>query len=367
MTKELFSVGRGAENDIVLPNDPKLSRNHLKLSCGRDVLIIENLSARNPIQFKNNLVQVAELQPNEKIRVGETELEFVWEGVPGERTVQASAETLALINSEKTVVRVEPPLTAPKQNNEIVAGPNEDSGRETNDNPVDFKPLVFPAKPGVPEVRYTPTSGGISTTAKSDSKRGSGQRTKKYVTTASESSKGPLIAVVAAVIVLGIVFFAPEENKSNKKKVILKDTSQIQSELNKSSETVDAHAKEKHLMEDGRIERLYESAQSYYVKGFRDYRNGQYSRAIMSFQAALSFDPSHVLARKYLNQSIKRHSEIVQFNRDQARRYRQNNNYRLCRASAQQVMIQRKDQNDPQYKDAKGLFDDCDTLSRGRF
>ena len=122
-----------------------------------------------------------------------------------------------------------------------------------------------------------------------------------------------------------------------------------------------------YLLENGQTEKQFESAQSYYIKGFRDYRQGQYSRAIMSFQAALSFDPNHILSRKYLNQSIKKHSEFVQFSLEQARRYRQKNNYRLCRSAAKQVMTLRRDQNDPQYKDAKNLFDECDTLSRGRF
>ncbi len=381
MKKDVISIGRGAENDIVLPNDPKLSRNHIKILCNQDLVTIENLSVRNPILYKDTYEHKIEPNPKDKIRIGETEIQVIWEALPGERTVRVGAETLAQIIAEKTFVQVESketvmsPVMEPNIPDPLVPVPalNAAAKPTVENKIVDFKGANL-GKGGVPEVRYTPTSGGLTNPFKPTlatptpiNTPPQNRSTRKTQQRESSSSSGPIMLIVVAVIIVVGLVMMPDENKKTKKPAQLKDTDQIATELGKSAQIVEQHVRDKHLTNDGRMERQFESAQSYYIKGFRDYRQGQYGRAIMSFQASLSFDPNHTLSRKYLNQSIKKQSGIIQFNLDQARRYRLKNYFRLCRSAAQQVMILRKDQNDPQYKNAKAIFDECDTLSKGRF
>lgn len=379
VNKTSFTIGRGAENDIILPNDPKLSRKHIKVRFENDSVYVENLSARNPLLFKGQVEQRVELRPNEKIRVGDTEIEFSWQAQPGEKTVHAGAETLALLAKEQNRVDSESsqssvPIVSAFDNQDSSAfGFKQDKTLALNNNNekkiTQLKGLGISSKKSVPEVRYTPTSGGVGGFSKGDSVVGeaASNRARSSLVTSRNSMGGPVvIGLIAVVFIVGIVFFA-DDGQKNKKVTPLKSMEQINAELRESTDVVEQYKKEKRILEDGRMDRQYESAQAYYIKGFRDYRQGQYARAIMSLQAALSFDPGHILARKYLNQSIKKHSELVQFNLDQARRYRKKNNFRLCRASAQQVMTHRKDQTDQQYKDAKVLFEECDTLSKGRF
>jgi pSer/pThr/pTyr-binding forkhead associated (FHA) protein len=396
LKKESFSLGRGAENDIVLPNDPKLSRNHIRVTFHQDYLTVECLNARNPVLYKENYETKFELRPTERIRAGETEIQFNWDAPAGERTVQVGSDTLAQIHAEKTLVQVTevsseqgqqasmpvpmrsgfenpvppggPVLNFPNALSPVMPSSNE-FGKPHADQKLDFRVATLPSNSGMPEVHYTPTSGGTLHSNKSNALSKSHSKTSSRTLGSvpdSSTRRSPIIIIaVFAVLLIGLLLMPDNEKKPRKSNI--KDTDQIKKELGQSAEAVEQYMKEKRLLEDGRMDRQYESAQSYYVKGFRDYRQGQYGRAIMSFQAALSFDPNHMLARKYLNQSIKKHAELVQFNLDQARRYRQKNNFRLCRSAAQQVMIMRRDQNDPQYKDAKGLYDECDTLSKGRF
>lgn len=390
--KEAISIGRGAENDIVLPSDPKLSRNHIKVICKQDLVTVENLSIRNPIQYKDNFENKIELNPKDKIRIGETEIQFFWESQAGERTVQVGADTLAQIVSEKTVVNavvpkgppvlpvIEPVVAAPPMAitpgspQPLIFSPQVNPQPIVENKIMDFKGAsISGGKSSVPDVRFPSFSPGVNSNSRQEpvssaATNQAANRNPRKPASQNSSSSGPIILVVtAAVVAIAFVVFSDDGGKKTKKPSQLKDTDQIATELGKSAQMVEQHIKDKHLNEDGRVDRQFESAQSYYIKGFRDYRQGQYGRAIMSFQASLSFDPNHVLSRKYLNQSIKKQSEIIQFNLDQARRYRQKNNFRLCRSAAQQVMILRKDQNDPQYKDAKIIFDECDTLSKGRF
>lgn len=377
-TSAQFTIGRGAENNLVFPNDPKISRNHLKVLCEGNNVTIENLSSKNPMYVKGNYEQRAELRPGDIIRVGETDLEFSWDGDPGEKTLAVGANTIAELKFEKTAGGD----TNSRESIDLLATSDEKHPVEAPPVPSlgipDFstlyeakkssnlKPSVFSpnSKAVVPEVRYTPTSaGGAVKVTTSSTHSGTGRKSLR----APDSLNRILVFGALAVILIIVIVIGSTDSKKGKKSIALKDTDQIKNELNKTNQIIEQYSKEKHLLEDGRIDRQYESAQSYYIKGFRDYRLGQYARAITSFQAALSFDPNHLLAQRYLSQSIKKHAEVIQFNLDQARRYRQKNNFRRCRASAQQVMVLRKDQNDPQYKTAKELFEECETLARGRY
>lgn len=110
----------------------------------------------------------------------------------------------------------------------------------------------------------------------------------------------------------------------------------------------------------------FQSAEQHYLKGFRDYQQGQYGRAMQSFQAALSFYPSHELARKYLVLARRKFDELARFHLTQGRRYRGKNNFRLCSASYAQVLIMVKDSSDPIYKEAKQYYDECELRKQGR-
>ncbi|HWU42660.1 MAG TPA: FHA domain-containing protein, partial [Bdellovibrio sp.] len=46
-TKGSATIGRGPENDIVLSNDPRVSRQHAEIKQRDDCFIVVNLSAKN--------------------------------------------------------------------------------------------------------------------------------------------------------------------------------------------------------------------------------------------------------------------------------------------------------------------------------
>ncbi|MGZ3722801.1 MAG: FHA domain-containing protein [Bdellovibrionales bacterium] len=108
-------------------------------------------------------------------------------------------------------------------------------------------------------------------------------------------------------------------------------------------------------------------AQENYVRGFRDFRKGQFERSLDSFQACLALDPAHALCTRYLRLAQRKFSEIVQYDIILGRKYREQNQYKACRASFKNVMQMVKDANSAAYKEAKANYDACNTMAEGRY
>jgi pSer/pThr/pTyr-binding forkhead associated (FHA) protein len=170
--------------------------------------------------------------------------------------------------------------------------------------------------------------------------------------------------IIAILLALGFWLFS-DSDKTTTRKTKVRTEDQVVKEMIASKEQL--KSLERQIEDAGQNTIQYKTAQEHYIKGFRDYRNGQYSRAMSSFQAALSFYPQHELARKYYTLSKRKFDEQVQFKMIQGKRYRGKNNFRLCRSSYAGVMVMLKDPNDPIYKEAKQFYNECTLLLEGRY
>lgn len=108
-------------------------------------------------------------------------------------------------------------------------------------------------------------------------------------------------------------------------------------------------------------------AQENYVRGFRDYRKGQYERSLDSFQACLALDPAHVLCNRYIRLARRKFNELVQYNVVLGRKYRDQNQFKPCAAAFRNVMVMIKDANSAIYKEAKANYDACSANAEGRY
>lgn len=109
------------------------------------------------------------------------------------------------------------------------------------------------------------------------------------------------------------------------------------------------------------------NAQEHYVKGFRDFRKGQYERSIGSFQACLALAPDHPLCNRYLKLSQKKFGELIQYHMVLGRKYRDQNQFKACRAAFRNVMVMVRDPSSSIYKEAKTNYVACNSLVEGRF
>jgi hypothetical protein len=140
---------------------------------------------------------------------------------------------------------------------------------------------------------------------------------------------------------------------------------QEQADINEANELRDKAEKEN-------VQRIANTvnarqAQENFVRGFRDYRKGQYERSIVSFQACLALNPDHVLCNRYIRLSQRKFDELVQNQVVLGRKYRDQNQYKACRASFRNVMVMVKDANSKIYQEAKANYDACNAFVEGRY
>ena len=80
--RETFTIGRDAQNDLALPDDPKVSQQHARIRQEGDTYVIEDLQSTNGTFLEREfevtrITSPQELRPNDVIRVGSTRLVFV--------------------------------------------------------------------------------------------------------------------------------------------------------------------------------------------------------------------------------------------------------------------------------------------------
>lgn len=195
-----------------------------------------------------------------------------------------------------------------------------------------------------------------------------------YSAPSPQTSSGPQKSykgyiVIACVCVVGAItfFLLPDVKKPNSNsKVTSAD------DLNKAIEAVQEHQKK---IEKARGELTDTTSQSYYnyytaeknyIRGFRDYQNGKYSRAIEAFQTTLAVNPKHPTARRYYRLAEKKRQERVDQYMDIGRKYKEKNLYRMCIAEFEKVLQTINQPNNKKYQLAKEQIRECRLCQGGQ-
>ncbi len=101
------------------------------------------------------------------------------------------------------------------------------------------------------------------------------------------------------------------------------------------------------------------SSQKHFVRGFRDFQNGKYNRALEAFQTALATDRNNTLARRYYKLSEKKRMDDVDFHMDLGIKYREKSMYRMCIAEFEQVLQILNQPQNKKYQLAKEQMKEC--------
>ena len=176
-------------------------------------------------------------------------------------------------------------------------------------------------------------------------------------------SLSPRFAIYAVVALAFAWLMWPTDNK--KKVSTLRTQEQIEADIEEAEQMKSAAQKEMGKQKDNSIS--YQQAQETYIKGFRDYRKGQYERALEQFQACLSLYPQHGLCSRYLRLSQRKFNEIIQQQMILGRKYRDQNQFKACLSSYRNVMVMIKDSQNVTYKEAKTNYDYCHYMIEGRY
>jgi tetratricopeptide (TPR) repeat protein len=166
------------------------------------------------------------------------------------------------------------------------------------------------------------------------------------------------------VAVIGIFFYwMMTSTPTKKKELTFRSTEQIEKDIEMSKEDLKEF--------EARRERLdniqYRRAQENYIRGFRDYKQGNYGRARESFQVVLNLDPDNELAKRYYQLAKLKFDETVKAHMLQGNRYREKKNWRMCAASYFNVMTMVANNQDPIFKEARQYYNECTLAQSGRF
>ncbi|MDZ4678775.1 MAG: FHA domain-containing protein [Oligoflexia bacterium] len=145
-------------------------------------------------------------------------------------------------------------------------------------------------------------------------------------------------SVFGVLLVIGVALFFVMQNKgTNRKAINLKDESTLQEAI---ENTIDSNEKrQKEIMQKGKDTQQYSEAQAFYQRGFREFRETNYSRAIQNFEASLALYPGHPLAKRYLEKSRLKLNESVTATLERGEKYFQIQRYANARNEYQTVIV----------------------------
>ncbi len=320
--KPIVTIGRGPENDLILSDDPKISRAHVEVRTHLGQVIVRNISQRNAIQINGErVIEKTISKSSASMQIGDTVLQLKVEAsaAPSPSPALSPAPSPLVLGGEKTVV-------------------------QKSSRPV-MQPAADPLPPPPPPPR-APRGQDFSRSVSG----GQNSRLRFYL----------IIAVVGAA---GYWLFSGSAEK--KAETQLRTDATVARAVEESAQVVQELTKELTSAGQGTVQ--YQVAQENYVKGFRDYRQGQYARAMESFGAALNAYPNHELAKKYLLESSKKFEQRIDFEMAQGRKYKEKQNWRMCQGSFGSVLAMVKDPNKLKYKEAKANYDECNLRIQGKY
>jgi tetratricopeptide (TPR) repeat protein len=320
--KPKVTVGRDPGNDIILEKDAKVSRQHIEITQNLGVISVINISGKNSLLVNGKKVESFALTESTNVQIGDTVLKFEFSG-----------ELIKAVAQQVPALKVAPKANVP-------------SPKINQNRPQPTFQQIPPNPPSPPQA-------------------------KRNVSLMDNGPSKNIIYGLVVVIVLGMAWKfnssssssdgqTPTENSLN-----IRSSEDIALDVEKAEKAIsDFNAS---VEKKGENSLQFQTAQQHYIKGFRDYRQGQYDRAIQSLQAALSFYPQHVLAMKYIQQSRKKQDELIKFQMSQGLRYQGKGNWRLCSASYRQAMTMLKDEKNPNYMEAKKFLEQCELMQKGKY
>ncbi|KYG69330.1 hypothetical protein AZI87_09065 [Bdellovibrio bacteriovorus] len=353
--KASVTIGRGPENDIVLSGDPRTSRQHaeIKQRSGHEFVIV-NLSQKNYVLVNGQNIQSEIINNDSVIQIGDTEIRFHAELPPSvSQSAPLASPTASILTptpSPVTPQMPKPQAPTPRP----MPTPNGSQGY--GGLPTMPTQGMPPAQPMAYGGYQPPPPGAGPMPGPAPRAAGGGPLA---------NPKVRFYGIIAIVAIVGWWFFSSSDTKAKK------DPNAIRTSSISMQDVMDAEKRSQELLtiKKEKYDSIqYRRAQENFIKGFRDFQQGQYARAREAFQVVLNLDPDNELAKRYYHLSKIKFDELVKFNMIQGNRYREKRNWRMCQSNYQNVltMLQNR-KDDPTFKEAKQFYEECTLNLEGRF
>lgn len=327
MDKEVFSIGRGEENDLALSDDTRVSRRHAEIKKEMGSYVIYNVSEKNYILVNGKTVEKALIKPEDQIQLGQTILKL--------QGLNQTQEPLAVVVARPLSQKPASPISKPQQ-------------------------------PQYPQPQYQPQPQPQPSYQQPTSPR-SQQRPPPRVKSKGKGGLTPFHYIIFAVV--GIALFLMTSTEKKKKKADeIKTSSQIEEDMKLSQDEINKYKDKLDRLENSELSPAYRSAQEYFTRAMREFYNGQYGRAITAFQVVLNNDQNNVQAKYYFDLARRKFDQQVKDHMKLGLEYKEQNSWNKCQSHFSVVMILLQNQmSDSRYQQAKMYYDECTIAIRGRY
>jgi len=383
LAKSSFTLGRGPENEVVLINDPQISRQHARLQVvGQDIEII-NLSKKNKVMVGSEEIQKWKLINDSTFVIGDTELQIAFEI----EKITPVAPLPQLVRISNLPALPTPPVESGAPPLPIPGGASAPQAKSPNikPQPAPRKPMSPPAmRQQAPAQRQQqmqqrgPMAAGRPMQQQQQMQRPMQQQ--QYAQpnlghAKSQNASAGFFAnpkvrfyLIFGIAVFSLVYWLNMEEPKKAESTEIKPTLKYEDEylLKQNSVTEkELDQKRKNQLEQKKSPtnlRIQENFQ----KGMRDFQLGNYTRSLDFFQVVLNLDSSHVMARRHLYLAKIRFDEIVKAKLALGESYYQKHNFKMCLANYQQVLIMLQGKNNDQsFQTAQSMSEKCQLAAEG--
>lgn len=326
--KELITIGRGPENDIVLANDPRVSRLHAEIKFSDENYYIYNKANKNYILINGIKDEQALVANKAMVTIGESEIKIQFPSL--------GAKTVAVANPLQ-------PLEGKKNPLQVISNDKNVAQAKAHLNIAQQPHLQQP-------YLQQPLMGGVA--------QASPLRAKKSVI--KKKSNDSLFYIGLLVVVVTVLFIMlPQKNEEKvKNSPIVTPILEEEVRLKKSEEALEKSRERLKNLDSRKM-----MARQFLVSGMREYNNGQYHKAIEYLASSFQSDPSLEEAAKYHLKAKQNLDKLIDNSFTEGKKYRESGNYRMCKSSFQTVLFYIKNNiKHPRYVEAKQYYDECTSL-----
>ena len=106
-------------------------------------------------------------------------------------------------------------------------------------------------------------------------------------------------------------------------------------------------------------EMRFKTAEEHFIRGFRDYQKGKFTRSMEAFQTALASDRTHVGARRYYQLAKRRRDEVIDYHLREGQDFFERSMYERCASSMLKAMILINNRQEDKFQQAKVQRKEC--------
>lgn len=297
------TIGRGDENDVVI-YDLKASRKHVEVKVdGQNGWIFKDLGSANGVIHNGHTVREGRLKNQDTLTIGETMFEFFAASESVSRMLQAPPREAVQIRAEQAAFE--------SQRNRVLALAGAQKG---------------PAK--------APAAAQITS----------------FATNSIMQKPVVKIAILGAAVFLAFP--------------LLMDKKAVKSQKTKKSSAEDRDLA--NFLPESNNPITNKSAETFFQAGLREFRERNYLRAKLQFETALQISPGYPLAKRYLIESDKSIKDEVEAHLTVGKKSMDSGKVKTAKGHFEAVMrLLYRDQENPDYKEAKEQLDRLNKLGRG--